>query len=60
MSPRALFTGTLGVGKTTVAAAVGDLLREREVDLGFSTLVLAGVLETAETGPGTRRRYGCR
>ena len=59
MSPRALLlTGTLGVGKTTVA--VGDLLREREVDLGFSTLVLAGVLETAETGPGTRRRYGCR
>jgi hypothetical protein len=47
VSPRALLlTGTLGVGKTTVAA--GDLLREREVDLGFSTLVLAGVLETAE------------
>lgn len=47
MSPRALLlTGTVGVGKTTVAA--GDLLREREVDLGFSTLVLAGVLETAE------------
>ena len=32
MSPRALLlTGTVGVGKTTVAAAVGDLLREREV-----------------------------
>jgi adenylylsulfate kinase len=47
VSPRALLlTGTVGVGKTTVAA--GDLLREREVDLGFSTLVLAGVLETAE------------
>ena len=59
MTARALLlTGTVGVGKTTVAA--GDLLREREVDLGFSTLVLAGVLETAETGPGTRRRYGCR
>jgi hypothetical protein len=88
VSPRALLlTGTVGVGKTTVAAAVGDLLRERQVanavlDLdelrrawpappgdrfstsvmlgnlsavaanylghGFSTLVLAGVLETAE------------
>lgn len=88
MSPRALLlTGTVGVGKTTVAAAVGDLLRQRQVanavvDLdelrrawpappadrfntsvmlgnlsavaagylgaGFSTLVLSGVLETAE------------
>jgi len=85
--PRALLlTGTVGVGKTTLAAAVGDLLRERQVanavvdldelrrawpppagDLfatsvlldnlsavaaryvgrGFSSLVLAGVLETA-------------
>jgi hypothetical protein len=32
VSPRALpLTGTVGVGRTTVAAAVGDLLREREV-----------------------------
>ena len=32
MSPRALLlTGTVRVGKTTVAAAVGDLLRERQV-----------------------------
>ena len=82
-----LLTGTVGVGKTSVAAAVGDQLRERQVanavvDLdelrrawpaasgdrfnttvmlanlsavaanyvgaGFTTLVLAGVLETAE------------
>ena len=88
MSVRALLlTGTVGVGKTSVAAAVGDLLRERQVanavvDLdelrrawpaasgdrfntsvmlgnlsavaanyvgaGFTTLVLAGVLETAD------------
>jgi adenylylsulfate kinase-like enzyme len=32
VSPRALLlTGTVGIGKTTVAVAVGDLLREREV-----------------------------
>ncbi len=31
MSPRALLlTDPLGVGKTTVAAAIGDLLRERQ------------------------------
>ena len=88
MTARALLlTGTVGVGKTSVAAAVGDLLRERQVanavvDLdelrrawpaapgdrfnttvmlanlsavaanyvgaGFTTLVLAGVLETSE------------
>ena len=100
MSPRALLlTGTVGVGKTTVAAAIGDLLRERQVanavvDLdelrrawpapagdrfttsvmlgnlsavaanylghGFSTLVLAGVLETVEDRPGARRRCECR
>ena len=66
MSPRALLlTGTVGVGKTTVAAAVGDLLRERQVanavmlgnlsavaagygGAGFSPLLLAGGLETAE------------
>ena len=88
MSVRALLlTGTVGVGKTSVAAAVGDLLRERQVanavvdlddlrrawpaapgdrfnttvmlgnlsavaanyvESGFTTLVLAGVLETAD------------
>jgi adenylylsulfate kinase len=87
-----LVTGTVGVGKTSVAAAVGDLLRQRQVanavvDLdelrrswpaasgdrfsttvmlanlsavadnyvgaGFTTLVLAGVLETADD----RRRH---
>lgn len=88
MTARALLvTGTVGVGKSSVAAAAGDLLRERRVanavvDLdelrrawpaasddrfntrmmlanlsavaanyvgaGFTTLVLAGVLETAE------------
>ena len=32
MTARALLlTGTVGVGKTSVAAAVGDLLRERQV-----------------------------
>ena len=32
MTARALLlTGTVGVGKTSVAAAVGDLLRERRV-----------------------------
>jgi len=87
-----LLTGTVGVGKTSVAAAVGDLLRERQVanavvdldelrrawpaapgdrfnttvmldnlsavaanyvESGFTTLVLAGVLETADD----RRRH---
>lgn len=82
-----LLTGTVGVGKTAVAEAIGDLLRQRGVphavvdldelrrawpaatddrfhttvmlrnlscvtasylDAGFTTLVLAGVLETAE------------
>ena len=93
MSVRALLlTGTLGVGKTSVAAAIGDQLRERQVanavvdlddlrrawpaapgdrfnttvmlgnlsavaanyvESGFTTLVLAGVLETADD----RRRH---
>jgi len=48
VSPRALLLANL----SAVAA--------NYVGHGFSTLVLAGVLETAETGPGTRRRYGCR
>jgi adenylylsulfate kinase len=87
-----LLTGTVGVGKTSVAAAVGDLLRERQVanavvdldelrrawpaasgdrfnttvmlanlsavaanyvGVGVTTLVLAGVLETADD----RRRH---
>ena len=39
MTARALLlTGTVGVGKTSVAAAVGDLLRERRVTSAVADL----------------------